>query len=99
MYFQGDKVRYTGAKFARELSGKGKIGEVCARVAGQEGAVVVNFGDDDYVVSERSLEPYRPSAKDLMEAETPEQETPKKKKHETVVVKRRKRAAASDEES
>jgi hypothetical protein len=86
MYMQGDKVRYAGRKFARELSGKGKVGEVVAHVQNQPGAYVVDFGDDSYVMGERSLERWRPTAAELKEGKT----------EPTVEVRRRKRS--SDEE-
>lgn len=58
MYFQGDKVVYHGSKF-NEL--RTKIGEVCTRVDGSKYGVVVDFGDDTYVMDSRSLAPYKPS--------------------------------------
>ena len=85
---QGDQVRYTGRKFARELSGKGKIGEVCSRVSNEEGAVVVDFGDDSYVLSVSSLEKWRPSAQELKEG----------KAEPVIETRRRRRVAEEDEE-
>lgn len=47
---QGDKVSYSGSKFAKELHGK--LGIVCGHVANQEGGIVVDFGEDSYVLDE-----------------------------------------------
>lgn len=58
MYFQGDKVVYRGRQFP-EL--KTKIGEVCSRVQGSKYGVVVDFGDDSYVMDGRLLDRYKPS--------------------------------------
>jgi len=58
MYFQSDKVVYRGTKFP-EL--RTKLGEVCTRVSGSEHGVVVDFGDDSYVMDSRNLAPYLPS--------------------------------------
>jgi len=87
MYMQGDKVRYSGQKFARELSGKGKVGEVVAHVQNQPGAYVVDFGDDSYVMGERSLTHWRPTAAELKEGKT-----------EPVVETRRRKRPSEDEE-
>lgn len=88
MYFQGDRVRYIGRRFAKELSGKGKVGEVCAQVQNQKGAYVVDFGDDSYVMPEGSLERYRPTAAELKEG----------KAEPVIETRRRKRASSEDEE-
>lgn len=58
LYFQGDKVMYRGSKFP-EL--RTKIGEVCGRVQGSTHGVVVDYGNDSYVMDGRSLVPYKPS--------------------------------------
>lgn len=82
-FMPGDKVRYVGRKFARDLSGKGKIGEVCAAVQGESNKLVVDFGDDSYVMSEASLEKWRPSAQELKEGKTePTVEVRRKRKSE-----------------
>ena len=88
MYFQGDKVRYVGQRHAHEFSKK-KIthGEVCARVQNQDGAYVVEFGDDSYVMSEHSLSPWRPSAKEIADAA----------KEEVLVTKKRRRVVEEEE--
>lgn len=84
---QGDRVRYRGNKFARELSGKGKVGEVVAHVQNQKGAYVVDFGDDAYVMGEHSLERWKPTAAELKEGKT-----------EPVVETRRRKRPTEDEE-
>jgi hypothetical protein len=54
MYFkrfqQGDKVVYSGSKFASELSGK--LGYVVGRVDGTQQGVVVDFGEHAYILNE-----------------------------------------------
>ncbi len=50
LYQQGDKVSYCGKKFASDLNGK--LGEVVARVEGTEHGIVVDFGDNAYVLDE-----------------------------------------------
>jgi len=55
----GDLVNYIGKKFARELNTK--MGEVCARVSGSPDSVVVEFGDDSYIMHHRNLKKYVPS--------------------------------------
>ena len=57
MYFQGDKVSYYG----KIMELRTKVGEVCARVRGSDSLVVVDFGDDSYVMNQRVLKPYKPS--------------------------------------
>lgn len=55
---QGDKVQYTGKKFASDL--QGKLGEVAGRVANQPTGVVVDFGGESYVMDEnRHLAPFQ----------------------------------------
>jgi hypothetical protein len=95
-FYQGDKVRYVGQRFAQELHKK-KItsGEVCAQVQNQEGAYVVEFGDDSYVMGERSLIPWRPSAKELAEAAA--KETGGKEAVEVVVTKKRRRIVGEED--
>lgn len=58
MFFQGDKVVYHGARFS-EL--RHKIGEVWARVQNSSRTVVVDFGDDSYVLNIKLLSKYKPS--------------------------------------
>jgi len=54
VFQQGDLVKYSGEKFARELSSK--VGTVCGRVAGTETGVVVEFGEDQaYIMSDGHL--------------------------------------------
>lgn len=85
MFFQGDKVRYVGRRYAQEFNKtQARNGEVCTRVEGSLSTYVVEFGDDAYVMPESSLELYRPSAKDLKEDKEP------------VVVKKR-RVVSEDE--
>lgn len=56
-YFHGDKVVYTGEK---QGDIRNKVGEVIARVANST-SVVVEFGDDSYVMSPIFLKPWKPS--------------------------------------
>lgn len=60
MFFPGDKVKYTGAVVFRDDKGNnlgiaGKIGEVIAKIAGEPNGLVVEFGDDSYVVNASNL--------------------------------------------
>lgn len=59
MIFQvGDKVSYKGSKFSRELHGH--LGIVLARIEKTQNGVVVDFGDDAYVMDEvHSLVPFQ----------------------------------------
>ncbi len=59
MFMPNDMVTYAGKKFARELNGK--IGHVCARVEKSPDSVVVEFGDDSYIMHNRNLRKYVPS--------------------------------------
>lgn len=61
MFQQGDLVNYVGEKFASEI--RSKLGEVVARVKNEPGAYVVDFGDDAYIVGERSLTRFKASNK------------------------------------
>lgn len=55
---QGDKVQYTGKKFASDL--QGKLGEVAGRVENQETGVVVDFGGESYIMDEnKHLAPFQ----------------------------------------
>lgn len=74
MFQQGDLVKYTGEKLSKELGSK--IGTVCARVGKTETGVVVDFGDDAYVIDERNL------ARTVAKAKTEEPEVEKKKQPE-----------------
>jgi hypothetical protein len=58
IFFPGDKVVYQGSKFP-EL--RNKLGEVCAQVKNSPGTVVVDFGDNSYVMSNRVLDRFKPS--------------------------------------
>lgn len=60
-----DMVTYCGDKFRSEI--KERTGEIVVPVEGNPGAYVVDFGNETYIVSERSLNRYRPSAKDKAE--------------------------------
>jgi hypothetical protein len=80
---QDDKVTYKGTRFARELHGK--LGVVCSRVQNRPSGVVVDFGDDAYVMDESNLSKFVPSK---------EQES----KGVEIQVQRRKRSS-EDEES
>jgi hypothetical protein len=53
----GDKVSYAGEKFAKEL--RGKLGIVDATVGNSETEVVVDFGEDQFVMSELNLRPFQ----------------------------------------
>ena len=60
MLLMGDKVKYVGRKYSAELGTK--LGEVVASVSGEDSMLVVDFGDDAYVVREfllRKLTPTR----------------------------------------
>jgi hypothetical protein len=94
-YQQGDKVSYTGEKFAKDLHGK--LGVVCGRVGNTEHGVVVDFGDESYVMDEaRHLTPFQGKLK----SETPEHHGEEKKKVGAVEVSKRrgKRSADTDAE-
>lgn len=57
-FFQGDKITYTGKKFASDL--QGKLGEVVGRLANHESGVIVDFGGDAYVMDEnKHLGPFQ----------------------------------------
>jgi hypothetical protein len=58
MYLPGDKVKYVGHKYSHELGTK--MGLVVARVQNGPG-VVVDFGDDAYIVNESSLRKQAPA--------------------------------------
>lgn len=49
----GDQVRYIGRRFARELNNK--VGEVFSKIAGTKTGLVVEFGDDSYIMDERHV--------------------------------------------
>lgn len=53
MFLAGDKVKYVGQKFSHELHSK--LGVVLGPIKNQSCGVVVDFGDDAYVVNESSL--------------------------------------------
>jgi hypothetical protein len=90
MFMQGDLVRYVGQKFAHEFKKKEiKRGEVISRVHNQDGAFVVEFGDDSFVMPESSLVRYVPSKKELETAS---------KEPEVTVQKKRRRVVDNDEE-
>jgi hypothetical protein len=59
MFMPGDLVKYIGKKFSRELNTK--VGEVCSRVEKSPDAVVVEFGDDSYIMHHRNLAKHVPS--------------------------------------
>ena len=64
MFMPFDIVNYRGTKF-KDL--KSKLGEVIARVK-ESGAYIVDFGQEQaYILSENSLERWRPSPKDVKE--------------------------------
>lgn len=86
MYMPFDKVRYTGRRYASILSGKGKIGDVCAQVQNQPGVYVVDFGDESFVLPERSLERWYPTAQEIKEG-----------KGEPLVETRRRRRSEDEE--
>jgi hypothetical protein len=48
---QGDKVQYAGNKLSKELAGK--LGIIHARVGNSERGVVVDFGNDSYILDEQ----------------------------------------------
>jgi len=85
---QGDKVRYVGSKLGQGSNKQVGVGEVIARVLNENGAYVVEFNDDSYVVGEASLERWVPSKKELEAA---------LKEPEVTVHKKRRRN--SDEDS
>ncbi len=55
-FSQGDKVSYDGRKFS-DLGGK--LGIVDAYITNEDGALVVSFGDDAYVIAESNLRPFQ----------------------------------------
>lgn len=59
MFMPGDLVKYVGKKFSRELNTK--VGQVCARVDKSPDSVVVEFGDDSYIMHHRNLAKHVPS--------------------------------------
>ncbi len=72
---QGDLVKYTGEKLAKEMNGK--IGSICGRIGGTDTGVCVDFGEDQaYVMSEDVL------AKTVAKPKVEEGETEKKKQPE-----------------
>lgn len=90
MFMQGDLVRYVGQKFFAEFKKKEiKRGEVISRVHNQDGAYVVEFGDDSFVMPASSLERWIPSKKDLETAA---------KEPEVTVQKKRRRVVDQEEE-
>ena len=54
MFFAGDKVRYVGHKFGSDLNTK--MGVVIAIIQNNTNAVVVEFGDDTYVLNTSSVQ-------------------------------------------
>lgn len=88
---QGDHVSYVGDRRTEELGGR--RGTVCAHVAGQEHAVVVDFENGSWIMDERyHLKPFDPTIK------------PKKTKEEMAKETRvehrgnKRRSAPSDDE-
>jgi hypothetical protein len=53
MYMPGDKVNYVGQKFSQEL--RTKLGVVVSKVQGEPYGVVVDFGENSYIVNINSL--------------------------------------------
>jgi hypothetical protein len=89
---QGDKVSYAGEKFAKDLHGK--LGIICGRIGGTEHGVVVDFGEDSYVMDEeRHLVPFQGK----LRSETPEGGKDEKKRGGVEVHKRRKTRPAEGE--
>jgi hypothetical protein len=85
MFMQGDLVRYVGQKFFGDFKKKDiKRGEVLSRVHNQQGAYVVEFGDDAFVMPESSLERWIPSKKDLETAAKEPEVTVHKKRRRVV---------------
>lgn len=80
IFMQGDAVSYTGEKYKAKLGGK--KGWIHAPVTNQPGVFVVEFPDtrnnkdqndtDDYVMSDRFLKEWRPSAAEVKKMEGPE---------------------------
>lgn len=52
-FMQGDKVNYVGNTWNHELGNK--LGVVIGRVQNQSNAIIVEFGDDAYILDECSL--------------------------------------------
>jgi hypothetical protein len=61
VYMQNDRVVYVGSKFG-ELTAA--VGYVVAPVQNDPGKYVVEFGGEGYVMSYKSLNPYRGSGKE-----------------------------------
>lgn len=80
---QNDKVTYVGSKLGKTLHGK--IGIVCARIEKTDSGVVVEFGDDAYVMDEKHLSKFKAT-------EGPRDQGPE-------VTKRKRRMVDQDEES
>ena len=60
MYMPGDRVKYVGNSTFTDDSGHatnltGKVGEVIAKISGEDFGFVVEFGDDSYVMDGRNL--------------------------------------------
>jgi hypothetical protein len=71
MFMNGDKVSYVGSKF--KLAGK--LGTVISRVQNCQEELIVDFGEDTYVMHESLLTRYNPS-----QIKEREEEEPKRKK-------------------
>jgi hypothetical protein len=84
----GDKISYTGSRYKDKLGGK--AGWIHAPVINQPGTWVVEFPDtrnnkdqndtDDYVMPEKHLTKWHPSAAELKKIEGPEIQPRRRKK-------------------
>ena len=85
IFMPGDRVSYVGEKL-KELRGARNL-HVVAGVGGSDTALVVENGEDAFIVSRLNLTHYRPSPKDE-----------KEEKKGPVVEKRRTKKYSSDDE-
>lgn len=85
IFMPGDRVSYVGEKL-KELRGARNL-HIVAGVAGSDTAMVVENGEDAFIVSRYNLAPYRPSPKDE-----------KDEKKGPVVEKRRTKKYTSEDE-
>lgn len=76
-FFHGDKVVYRGSRFS-DL--RNKLGEVCSQVGNNPDCLVVEFGDDSYVMPSRVLARYKPSKEPG--SKEPEVQTRRKRRDE-----------------
>lgn len=56
----GDKVVYNGEKFRSSL--KNKIGDVCSKVANEDGAYVIDFPEDSFIIDGNNLQLWKSSS-------------------------------------